>query len=143
MFKFDEYPEIKKAYKEHNRLTRICDKAEKKIRPNDEESKLPCKEAFANLVAFNHNIFARLIYSTFNDKKPKLYNRVKDCILKWDKVFPDTFEKCDERLQIELLGLVLEIGYGVHWLPDEYYDDKPIGGGIPAPPTHTKPYKCW
>ena len=30
MFKFDEYPEIKKAYREHNRLKRIFNKAEKK-----------------------------------------------------------------------------------------------------------------
>ena len=38
MFKFDEYPEIKKAYREHNRLKRIVYSLEKKIRPDDKAS---------------------------------------------------------------------------------------------------------
>ena len=143
MFKFNEYPELKKAYREFNRLKRIAYAAEKKIRPNDEASRIPCEEADANWNAFCETTFALSVYNAFKDKKPKLYNKVKDCFFEWDQVFPDTWAKCDKKLKNDLLGLVLEIGYGRYWLPDEYYDDKPIGGGIPAPPTHTKPYKCW
>ena len=142
MFKFNEYPELKKAYREFTRLENRVYAAEKKIRPNDKASELPWDEADANWGAF-FPIFAKSIFNTFKDKKPKLYHQFKDYYIEWDKLFPVTWEECDEKLQNDLLGLVLEIGYGRYWLPDEYYDDKPIGGGIPAPPTHTKPYKCW
>ena len=142
MFKFNEYSEIKKAYREFTRLENRAYAAEKKIRPDDKASRIPCDEADAKWDAY-FPIFAQIIYDTFKDKKPRLYHSIKDYFIEWNNVFPDTFEKCDERLRIELLGLVLEIGYGTYWLPDEYYDDKPIGGSIPAPPTHTKPYKCW
>ena len=138
MFKFDEYPEIKKAYREHNRLIRIFDKVEKKIRPDDEESKLPASEALNNLDAFQQNEFTLLIYNAFKDIKPKLYHRFDDCFVKWEEVFSDKWEELDEYKRNDLLGLVLEIGYGRYWLPDKYYDDKPILGCLPAPPTHTK-----
>ena len=143
MFKFDEYPEIKKAYREHNRLIRIFDKVEKKIRPDDEESKLPASEALNNLDAFQQNEFTLLIYNAFKDIKPKLYHRFDDCFAKWEEVFSNKWEELDEDQRIDLLGLVLELGYGDYWLPDKYYDDKLIAGGIIPPKTHTKPFKCW
>jgi len=142
MFKFDEYPEIKKAYEEQKRLNKILNKAEKRIKPNDEELRLKAQKAFDNLNSF-HDIFALLIYNTIQERKPKLYNRVKDSFSEWDQVFPNNWEKFDEGLKNDLVGLVLEIGYGSYWLPDEYYDEKPIDGCIPAPTTHTKPFKCW
>ena len=143
MFKIDEYPEIKKAYREHNRLKRIFDKVEKKIRPDDEESKLPASEALNNLDAFQQNEFTLLIYNAFKDIKPKLYHRFDDCFAKWEEVFSNKWEELDEYKRNDLLGLVLEIGYGRYWLPDKYYDDKLIAGGIIPPKTHTKPFKCW
>lgn len=143
MFKFDEYQEIKKAYKEFNRLKKIAYAAERKIRPNDEDSKLLSKEAGANWDTFCANTFAKIIYDTFKDIRPKLYNRVKDCFLEWGQAFSDTWEKCDEGQKNELLSLVLEIGYGVYWLPEDYYDDQPMFKGIKWPTCHTKPFKCW
>lgn len=140
MFKYDEYPEIKKAYEEFNRLKDRCYALEKKIRPNDEASQTRCKEADDNLDAFTRNVFAPLIYNTLKDKKPKLYNRIKERFVKWDQVFPKELTASDAELNNDLLGLVLEIGYGDYWLPDEYYDDKQIDGYFPAPPTHTKPW---
>jgi len=89
------------------------------------------------------NTFAKIIYDTFHDIKPKLYNRVKDHFMEWGEVFPYTWEKCDEGQSNELLSLVLEIGYGVYWLPEEYYDDKPMYKGVKWPTCHTKPFKCW
>ena len=143
MFKFDEYPEIKKAYREHNRLKRIFNKAEKKISPEDEESRILADEAIKNLKAFNRNEFSLIIFKTFKDIKPKLYHRFDDCFAKWEEVFSDKWEELDEYKRNDLLGLVLEIGYGRYWLPDKYYDDKLIAGGIIPPKTHTKPFKCW
>ena len=139
MFKFNEYPEIKKAFREFTRLKNRTYAAEKKIKPDDEASELAYDEAYANWDAF-FPLFAQIIYNTFKDKKPKLYHQFKDYFIEWDKVFPDTFEKRDEGLENNLLGLVLEIGYGNYWLPDEYYDDKPVSGCLPPPPTHTKPW---
>ena len=46
MFKIDEYPEIKKAYREHNRLKRIVYSLEKKIRPDDKASEKLYDESF-------------------------------------------------------------------------------------------------
>ena len=63
--------------------------------------------------------------------------------MKWEEVFSDKWEELDEYKRNDLLGLVLEIGYGRYWLPDKYYDDKLIAGGIIPPKTHTKPFKCW
>ncbi len=143
MFKIDEYPEIKKAYREHNRLKRIVYSLEKKIRPDDKASGKPYDEAFDKWVAFNRNEFALIIFKTFKEQKPKLYHRFDDCFAKWEEVFPETWEECGEDQRIDLLGLVLELGYGDYWLPDKYYDDKLIAGGIIPPKTHTKPFKCW
>ncbi len=143
MFKIDEYPEIKKAYREHNRLKRIVYSLEKKIRPDDKASGKPYDEAFDKWVAFNRYEFALIIFKTFKEQKPKLYHRFDDCFAKWEEVFPETWEECGEDQRIDLLGLVLELGYGDYWLPDKYYDDKLIAGGIIPPKTHTKPFKCW
>lgn len=143
MFKIDEYPEIKKAYREHNRLKRIVYSLEKKIRPDDKASGKPYDEAFDKWVAFNRNEFALIIFKTFKEQKPKLYHRFDDCFAKWEEVFSDKWEELDENQRIDLLGLVLELGYGDYWLPDKYYDDKLIAGGIIPPKTHTKPFKCW
>ena len=143
MFKFDEYPEIKKAYREHNRLKRIVYSLEKKIRPDDKASGKPYDEAFDKWVAFNRYEFALIIFKTFKEQKPKLYHRFDDCFAKWEEVFPETWEECGEDQRIDLLGLVLELGYGDYWLPDKYYDDTLIAGGIIPPKTHTKPFKCW
>ena len=140
MFKFYEYPELEKAYREFTILKNKAYATEKKIRPNDEASRILSNEADANWDAFIQNVFAPLIFNTFKDKKPKLYNHVKNCFSKWDKLFPKKWEECDNGLRNDLLGLVLEIGYGSYWLPDEYYDDKLIEGCLPAPPTHTKPW---
>ena len=143
MFKIDEYPEIKKAYREHNRLKRIVYSLEKKIRPDDKASGKPYDEAFDKWVAFNRYEFALIIFKTFKEQKPKLYHRFDDCFAKWEEVFPETWEECGEDQRIDLLGLVLELGYGDYWLPDKYYDDTLIAGGIIPPKTHTKPFKCW
>ncbi len=143
MFKIDEYPEIKKAYREHNRLKRIVYSLEKKIRPDDKASGKPYDEAFDKWVAFNRYEFALIIFKTFKEQKPKLYHRFDDCFVKWEEVFSDKWEELDEYKRNDLLGLVLEIGYGRYWLPDKYYDDKLIAGGIIPPKTHTKPFKCW
>ena len=140
MFKFDEYPEIMKANREYKRLLRICNKEEKRIRPDDEDSKTPALKALDDLGAYSENIYAFIIYNTFKDKKPKLYHQFKDYFAKWEEVFPDKWEKFDEGLKNELLNLVFELGFGHYWLPDKYYDDKPIDGCLPAPPTHTKPW---
>ena len=138
MFKIDEYPEIKKAYREHNRLKRIVYSLEKKIRPDDKASEKLYDESFKKWDEFDRNEFALIIFKTFKDIKPKLYHRFDDCFVKWEEVFSDKWEELDEYKRNDLLGLVLELGYGRYWLPDKYYDDKPILGCLPAPPTHTK-----
>ena len=139
MFKFDEYPEIKKAYREHNRLKRIVYSLEKKIRPDDKASEKLYDESFKKWDEFDRNEFALIIFKTFKDIKPKLYHRFDDCFVKWEEVFSDKWEELDEYKRNDLLGLVLELGYGRYWLPDKYYDDKPILGCLPAPRTHKKP----
>ena len=143
MFKFDEYPEIKKAYREHKRLLKVRRDAEKKIRPNDEDSKSPWKIAHKNVIEFNQDSFAKTVFNAFKDKTPKLYNQAKNCFAKWDQVFPEEWEDFDEGQKYELLSLVLEIGYGHYWLPDEYYDEKSRYEGVKWPQCHTKPFKCW
>ena len=139
MFKIDEYPEIKKAYREHNRLKRIVYSLEKKIRPDDKASEKLYDESFKKWDEFDRNEFALIIFKTFKDIKPKLYHRFDDCFVKWEEVFSDKWEELDEYKRNDLLGLVLELGYGRYWLPDKYYDDKPILGCLPAPRTHKKP----
>ncbi len=138
MFKYDEYTEIKKAYREHNRLKKIVYSLEKKIRPDNEDSRILADEAFKKWDEFDQNQFALIIFKTFKDIKPKLYHHYEDYFVKWEEVFSDEWEELDEYKINDLLGLVLEIGYGRYWLPDKYYDDKPILGCLPAPPTHTK-----
>ena len=141
MFKFDEYPEIKKAFRRRNQLSNRFYKAERRIRPNDEESKRPATEAIEEWSLFDKKEFALIVYNTFKEKKPRLYHQFKDYFLEWDQAFPASWEECNQEQKLNLLGLVLEIGCGSYWLPDEYYDDKPIDGCIPPPSTHTKPWK--
>ncbi len=139
MFKIDKFPEIKRAFHQHNRLSSIVYKADEKIRPDDEASKIPANEAFEKWDEFDQNEFALIIFNTFKDIKPKLYHHFMNYFSKWEEVFSETWEECDEDQINNLLGLVLEIGYGNYWLPNKYYDHKPLLGCLSAPRTHKKP----
>ncbi|MDR2201346.1 MAG: hypothetical protein LBP26_01060 [Clostridiales bacterium] len=140
MFKFDEYPGIKKAYREHKRLVNTAYKLESKIRADDEKSEEPVEAAIVASEKFDYEVFAPVIFSVFKDIKPKLYNGLTNKFEKWDKVFPDEWEKFTRNEKSHLLGLVLEIGCGGYWLPNEYYDDTPKCKGMPWPTRHDKPF---
>lgn len=140
MFKFDDYPEIKKAYKEYSRLTRISNTLIDKIQPDGKWRK-ESDEAFEELRKYEDNVFPLKVFEAFKDIKPMLYHQFKNRFEKWEKVFPDNWGECDDDHKANLMGLVLELS-GYYWLPEEYYNKEPRHKGITDWPTcHTKPYK--
>lgn len=146
MFKFNDYPSIKEMHKKYLKhdyastkaLINVVDKnvlgAEAKF-----EKSMNKQDAF-NLL-YEKVIFDELIKEKpdiFDESKQK-YKKWDSIIVKWKEAFPEKWEECGEDQRNDLLGLVLELGYGNYWLPNKYYDHKPLLGCLSAPRTHKKP----
>ncbi len=120
MFKFDEYPELKKAHEEYARRR-------DEIYKIDDASDDPDDPQYWNLRKiqdnFKFNIYAKAVFDAFNPIKPVLrdvWEKNKPCT--WEEIIGDNFDECDEDKRGLLFGMVEE--EDPYILPAEYYTGK-------------------
>ncbi len=115
MFKFDEYPEIKKTHGEY------AQRRDEIYESEQDDAKYWALREIQNNLKFN--IYAKAVFDAFNPIKPTLravWKKNKPC--KWEKVIANSFDECDEDQRVILFGMVEE--ETPYILPAEYYTGK-------------------
>ena len=125
MFKYDEYPEIKKAHSQLKKLRNAMYKAEfaseKSGGAKSKEDEW--QKAHDSCVDFKLNVYARVIYNFFTPMQPMLTEKSSGKIAKWSDVFHQgDFSKLDND-QKKMLVLIVD-DERPYRLPDKYYNDK-------------------
>ena len=111
MFKFDEYPEIKKAHKTSEKFDALTYKKEFVYEKSDKnEDRKKWAESIRDEASFNEQIKPVLTVVKTGEK------------VAWNKCYAETFEKLDKN-QRKTLFMLIEDEYPYR-LPDEYYDEK-------------------
>jgi len=123
MFKFEEFPEIKKA---HEISENFDMKTYKKEFAYEKSAKNKDREKWATSIKnendFNVQVYANVIYDVFSKIKPVLKIVKTGEIVNWNDCFGETFEALDEKQRKKLYMMIeLERPYR---LPDEYYDER-------------------
>lgn len=125
MFKYDEYPEIKKAHTQLKRLRNAVYKAEFACeKSGGAKSKEDEWQKAHNLcVDFKLNVYAQVIYNTFTPIQPILTEENTGKETKWTDVFyQNDFSELDVN-QRKMLVLIVDDEHPYR-LPDKYYDDR-------------------
>lgn len=125
MFKFEEYPEIKKAHELSRKWDKKAYQAEFECERSggsiDKSKKW--QGVIDNGMAFDDNVYPSVVFKTFNNIKPSLTKVKTGEIFTWDEIFEGkSFEELDNKLRKTLYMLVeYERPYR---LPAEYYDNR-------------------
>ncbi len=123
MFKFDEYPEIKKAHKMSEDFNMRTYKKEFAYeRTNNSGAKTKWAESIRDEASFNEQIYANIVFETFSKIKPVLTVVKTGEKVAWNKCYAEAFEKLDKN-QRKTLFMLIEDEYPYR-LPDEYYDER-------------------
>ena len=124
MFKFDEYPEIKKAHEEYQKLfNRMYEIEAEDYKYSEEEFYRLAKEANKKVEAFMLSTYAKAVFDAFSPIKPTLRAVWKKFEpVTWDSIIAKTFEECNESQRTRLFGMVEE--EDPYILPAEYYIGK-------------------
>ena len=125
MFKFDEYPEIKKAHEMSEKLSMksYAEEFKGEIKgilgsKNDSWGK-----AIKNCQDFDENVYPKVVFDTFCEIKPTLTYKKTGESFNWDSVFENKpFDKLDLK-QRKTLYMMVEYERPYR-LPDEYYDER-------------------
>lgn len=118
VFKFDNYPELLKAYKYWQKL-------------NNKHFKLSLKQnsdATSVYIQINEytNVFAKQIFETFNGKIELIYHEVEG-ETKWADVFGSDFNEIDFNKRKCLVGL-LDGNFVYRLSPEFYFPDPNLEG---------------
>ena len=111
-FNFKKCPELLKVSKKYFALV------DKSYKIGADSSRHP--KVFEAIEKFEKEVFAKAIFETFKNVKPKLHNRMKGGDFEWGEVFADSYEKLDWK-QIRCLSGLISRNF-VYELPDEYYN---------------------
>ena len=125
MFKFDEYPEIKKAHEMSDKLDKMFYRKERECMKKgvDISSNTELGELIADSRNYKENEYARLVYETFKGLGLTLTQVRTGEKLKWDALFEKmNFEDIDSKHRKYLYMMIEE--ERPYRLPDEYYDEK-------------------
>lgn len=123
MFKYNDYPEIKKAHK-------ICENFSKKMYAAEfkAEAKGTAKanekwgQSIKNGLEFKTYVYSKIVFNIFAPLRPEL-TMVKDGKkYAWDSVFGQDFDALDPTHK-KVVAMLVEDEFPYR-LPDEYYDDK-------------------
>ncbi len=111
-FKFDEYPELKKKYKE-------LVSYEKKMRRTLNGTADDVDYWYNKIREFEQGEFPKMVFDTFNGKVDYLmYGETKTT---WEETFGNDYSKLTENDKVGLTHLL--DGDFILCLPREYYDD--------------------
>ncbi len=125
MFKFNDYPEIKKAHEMSEKLSMKSYAEEFK---GERKGILGSKndswgKAIKNCQDFDENVYPKVVFDTFCEIKPTLTYKKTGESFNWDSVFENKpFDKLDLK-QRKTLYMMVEYERPYR-LPDEYYDER-------------------
>ncbi len=123
MFKYDDYPEIKKAHK-------ICENFSKKMYAAEfkAEAKGTAKaneewgQSIKNGLEFKTYVYSKIVFNIFAPIRPELTMVTDGKKYAWDSVFGQSFSLLNDSQKKRVAMMVEE--ERPYRLPDEYYDDK-------------------
>ena len=125
MFKYDEFPEIKKAHKQYNRLVnRYLSMGIKYQRTEDENLYNEWGVAIQDALKYRNEGYGKIVFDVFKKIKPDINDSIEGKIRTWDELYGQDFDKLSDTLKKSLSMLIEE--ERPYRLPDEYYDDRPI-----------------
>ncbi len=125
MFKFNEYPEIKKAHEVSVKLDKKFYRKEFELEKvgESEEIKSEMYKIIEETRNYTENEYAKIIFDQFDPIKPVLKVKKTGEKIDWDAIFENKkFEELSPR-QRKTLYLLVEGGYP-YLLPSEYYNQK-------------------
>lgn len=122
MFKFDEYPEIKKVHNEYSKLNKRSYKLDSAYhRSFSENDRKMWRDSINDCLTY-YEVYAKPVYKLFSMLKPKLLNIRTKKYEKWDRIFVESsFEKFTTTEFRILFGLIER--QGLYRLPPEYYEN--------------------
>lgn len=123
MFKFDKYPEIKKAHEISNDFDMKSYKREFAYEKSDsDKARAKWAKSIRNEEAFNEQVYANIVFDIFSKIKPNLTIVKTGKKVSWNECYGDIFENLN-RDQRKTLFMLIEDEYPYR-LPDEYYDER-------------------
>jgi len=122
MFKFEDYPEIKKMHELDAKLERRSTHLQFKLERSGDNEKLDkmFDEEMKKWDNFENNEYAKVIFDTFYKKIPYLINKKTNKKEKWSDVIGNDFDKIPFNERGELVTIVE--GYSLYLFPPEYYN---------------------
>lgn len=118
MFKFDNYPNIKKLHKTWEKLYN---------KSTHELVRIVDKKAFGAEARFNRLqkktddfelLYEKVIYEELVKEKPDIFNRRTEEFESWESLIGDDYDKIPSK---KILILLVEQHGGIYRLPDNYY----------------------
>lgn len=124
MFKYDEFPEIKKMHEISVKKNDLTYKKEFKFyKFNTKKSREEWKKSIEDEGDFDESIYAETIYNFFKEIKPQLTYLKTGEKFEWDKIFEQKkFEELDSK-QRKIAFMMVEYERP-YILPAEYYDER-------------------
>lgn len=122
MFKFEEYPEIKKAHELYNKFSKKMYKEEiKTLTKNGDEHYKDWDKAITNALEFKTFVYSKIVFVAFSKLKPMLVCDKSGEKVSWDVVFGQNFDILIDG-QKKQIAMLVENEFPYR-LPDEYYNN--------------------
>ena len=123
MFKFDDYPEIKKAHEINENFSMKMYAAEiksyKKADASDDEN---WGKSIKNGLEFKTFVYSKIVFDVFAPLRPQLTMVHEGKKYEWDSVFGQDYNALSDA-QKKYLSMMVE-NERPYRLPDEYYDER-------------------
>jgi len=123
MFKFEDYPEIKKMHEINEKFDDRTTHLQLKLEKSGENEKLDkmFDDEMKKWDDFESNEYAKLVFITFHKKIPYLINTKTNKKEKWSNVIGDDFNKLPQNIKTRLVSTVEE--RALYRLPPEFYNN--------------------
>lgn len=123
MFKFDEFPEIKKAHEINEQKNDLTYKKEFKFyKFNTKRSEKKWEESINDALYYKTHIYSKIVFDIFSKIRPQLTFFQDEEVHEWDDVFGQNFDALSD---MEKRGIAMMIEEEEPYrLPAEYYDER-------------------
>ena len=117
-FNFKKYPQLLSIYEEYRKIRMRVVKYSMK---NSASAGNKLVNSISQHEEYGRTVLAKAVYEVFAPIKPLLHNADNDSYVDWDKHFGTSFEKLDNDLKDDLVGLIE--GDFIYELPLKFYND--------------------
>ncbi len=117
MFKFNDYPNLKKCHTQYEKYSRRMYQYDC---PTDPKKELKVLESINDVRNYARTVYSKEIFDIFSKIKPTLMDRRIKRLIDWSCVFNDDFNKYSNDDKEKLVLLVEEYG-SIYRLPKDFY----------------------